>query len=243
MEDRMSENKEIAPMAENSHTSLIALAISQNADVAKIEKLLELQEKYEINQARKAYFKAMAQFKASPLMIEKDKTVTYNAGGKEVSYKHASLCNITQIISKKLSDFDLFASWKTSQVNNVTVTCRIAHSAGHFEETSLSAGADTTGSKNAIQAIGSTITYLERYTLLALTGLATDDQDDDGKKAEDNGIADKENDVLQDWLINTGTTEKQICTALKIESLNNLSKANYAKAISALKAKAEKASK
>jgi hypothetical protein len=54
---------------------------------------------------------------------------------------------------------------------------------GHSESTSLSASPDTSGSKNAIQAIGSTVSYLQRYTILALTGLATEDMDDDGHAA------------------------------------------------------------
>ena len=51
--------------------------------------------------------------------------------------------------------------------------------AWHIRETSP----DDSGGKNPIQSIGSTITYLERYTILALTGLATKEQDDDGKSA------------------------------------------------------------
>jgi hypothetical protein len=53
---------------------------------------------------------------------------------------------------------------------------------GHSERTTLSATADTSGSKNSIQAIGSTVTYLQRYTLLAAVGLAAGG-DDDGQAA------------------------------------------------------------
>ena len=80
-----------------------------------------------------------------------------------------------------MSEQGLTASWSTTQeANQVTVTCRITHVLGHYEETSLSSAHDNSGGKNAIQAIGSAITYLQRYTLLALTGLATKDQDNDG---------------------------------------------------------------
>jgi hypothetical protein len=44
----------------------------------------------------------------------------------------------------------------------------------------LRAGADQSGAKNSIQAIGSTISYLQRYTLKAALGLAAAN-DDDGK--------------------------------------------------------------
>ena len=65
----------------------------------------------------------------------------------------------------------------------MSVICTISHWQGHAESTKLSAAPDNSGSKNSIQAIGSTISYLERYTLLALTGLATHDMDDDGNAA------------------------------------------------------------
>jgi len=58
----------------------------------------------------------------------------------------------------------------------------ISHRDGHSEENSLSADADHSGEKNAIQAIGSTLTYLQRMTLKAALGLAAAD-DDDGKAA------------------------------------------------------------
>ena len=147
-------------------------------DAAGMATLLDAQLKYEANEARKAYAVAMAAFKENPPKIIKDRTVGYN----KVSYSHASLANVTSCINKALSEHGLSASWVTSQVNgSVNVACKITHILGHSEETSLSAAPDTSGSKNAIQAIGSTVTYLQRYTLLALTGLATYDQDDDGK--------------------------------------------------------------
>lgn len=152
-----------------------------NMDVAKLKELLFVQERWEATQAKKAYVQAMAAFKENPPEILKDKTVKYGNTG----YKHASLHNVTSCINQALSVHGLTAAWVTSQDNgSVKVTCKITHIMGHSEETCLSAPPDATGSKNAIQAIGSTVTYLQRYTLLALTGLATYDQDDDGKASE-----------------------------------------------------------
>ena len=51
---------------------------------------------------------------------------------------------------------------------------------GHSEAVSIAGPLDDSGQKNGIQQIGSTITYLERYTLMAIMGLAAHDQDDDG---------------------------------------------------------------
>lgn len=146
-------------------------------DAAGLKQMMELQFMYEENEAKKAYTVAMAAFKADPPKIMKDKTVSYG----QTSYKHASLANVTSTINKALSVHGLSAAWFTEQVESlVKITCTVTHVLGHSENTSLSAPPDDSGSKNVIQQIASTVSYLERYTILAITGLATDDMDDDG---------------------------------------------------------------
>jgi len=177
MNNKEKPKKQISVARDNSPAEMIRMAVSGGADLEDLEKLLTLQERWEKNEARKAYHKAMSEFKENPPKINKDKTVKY----KEVKYNHASLANVVEKITAELSKHGLSASWSTQQNGAITVTCRITHVLGHSEETTLRAGADTTGSKNSIQAIGSTVTYLQRYTLLSALGLATYDQDDDGK--------------------------------------------------------------
>ena len=78
-------------------SELITLAIEKGADLDKLEKVLAIQERYEANQARKAYHKAMSEFKANPPTIDKDKSVSFGAG--KTAYKHASLYNVVKKIS------------------------------------------------------------------------------------------------------------------------------------------------
>jgi len=164
-------------------TDIVMMAIQQKLDPGLIEKMMDLAERNEKNEARKAFNQAMTKFKADPPDIEKDKTVSFGSG--KTSYAHASLANVTKKISKALSAQGLSANWQTEQTDAlIKVTCTICHFQGHCESTSLSAAPDTSGSKNSIQAIGSTISYLERYTLLAITGLATHDMDDDAVASE-----------------------------------------------------------
>jgi len=138
-------------------------------------------------QAKEAYYKAMARWASDAPVIIKDKEVSYKAGGGTTAYKHAGLGNVTQAINTSMSQYGLHASWTTTQPEGkITVECVVTHELGHSESTSLTADADTSGSKNPIQAIGSTVSYLERYTILALTGLATHEQDTDGITANGN---------------------------------------------------------
>ena len=63
---------------------------------------------------------------------------------------------------------------------------------GHSESVTLDAFKEDSGTKNNIQAMGSSITYLERYTLFAATGLASEEQDDDGAGSGDRVMSELE---------------------------------------------------
>ncbi len=162
------------------------MALEKGVDLASIEKMMDLQEKWERNEARKAYFAAVADFKKDPPKIIKDQAVNYNTAKGKTSYNHASLGNVTLLTSVALGEHGLSSSFKQAQAGNgqLTITCTLTHRLGYSESTSLTAPPDSSGGKNGIQAIGSTNSYLERYTLLAILGLATHDMDDDGRGNE-----------------------------------------------------------
>ena len=134
-----------------------------------------LQERWEKNEARKAYVAAVAAFKANPPDIYKTKLVAFG----NTRYKHALIGDVNAIIIDCLTEHGLSHRWEVDQTNGITVSCIITHSMGHSESTKMTAPSDTSGQKNSIQAIASTITYLQRYTLLAATGLTTKDMPDD----------------------------------------------------------------
>jgi len=194
--------------AQASPNAVVIMAMQKGYTPELIEKMMALQERFEANEARKAYHEAMSNFKTNPPEIGKDKTVSFKAGGGQTSYSHASLANVTGKINRALSEHGLSAGWTTVQnEKGITVTCTITHKLGHSESTSLTAAPDTSGSKNAIQAIGSTVSYLERYTILALTGLATHDMDDDGKLG--NGSGDGKMTPFEQWEIKC----REVCEA------------------------------
>ena len=224
-------------------SSLIEMALTNGADekaLEKLEKVLELQERWEANEAKKAYHQAMSDFKENPPDIEKDKTVSYTVQGKgTTTYNHATLANVTNKINSALSKHGLSAAWTTAQDNGtVSVTCKITHSMGHSEETKLSAAPDTTGSKNPIQAIGSTISYLERYTILALTGLATHEMDDDGNGAGgEELISEEQKAELVKEFASRKVDVKKFLAVLKFETIDTIPAKRFTEALAAAKSK------
>lgn len=218
---------------------MIRYAIEKNAPIEQLERLLALRERYEAAEARKAYHVAMAGFKAEPPKIRKDKKVKFSGGsGAQVGYSHASLGNVTETINTGLSKHGLSAAWFPAQNGgSISVTTRITHKLGHFEECTLTAQADTSGAKNSIQAIGSTISYLERYGLLALAGLATYDMDDDGAAAVTAFIDKKQLNNIIDLLSEKNANQAKFLEYMGVESLEKIPASQYTRAVAAINSK------
>lgn len=167
---------------------LLLYAMQKGGNIEQVEKLMELQMRWEADQARKAYVADMAEFKKNPPKIVKDKLVEHSG----ISYKHATLGGVTGAIVEGLAAYGFSHRWDTEQLEGglIVVTCVLTHKLGHSERTTLKSGRDDSGKKNNIQAMASAITYLQRYTLLAACGLATNDQnDDDGSSAEEGELS------------------------------------------------------
>lgn len=178
--------QQLAPAAPRSTMDMIDMAVSKGASIEVLERLMSLHERWEISQARRSFDAAMAAAKAEIPPIKKNQSVGFkskDATKSSTSYTHEDLGEIARTIDPILAKYGLSYRFRTAQAPAITVTCIIAHKGGHCEETTLSAGADTSGNKNSIQAIGSTVTYLQRYTLKAALGLSAT-QDDDGKVAD-----------------------------------------------------------
>lgn len=170
------------PTVTGSTANDLLLYVMQNGgSIAEVREFMQLKREYEADEARKAYVADMAQFKLNPPTIVKDKAVGYtNKDGTFTGYKHASLGNVTNAIVEGLARHGFSHRWDVKQEGAIAhVTCTITHRLGHSESVAMQAAKDDSGKKNAIQQVASAVAYLQRYTLLAATGLATHDQDDD----------------------------------------------------------------
>lgn len=175
----MAAETQIIPIRDDRPTpmNVIQLAISQGADVERLTKLFELQERWEANEARKAFNVAMAEFKAEAIKLVRTKAIT---DGPLKGKKHVELGEVVRVVTPALSQHGLSISWKLSKdaPEWMEVTCTLRHIEGHTESVSMGAAPDTGPGRNAIQARGSAKTYLERYTATAILGLAPEEDDD-----------------------------------------------------------------
>jgi hypothetical protein len=227
--------------------TMIDRALATGAAPETLEKLLALQERWEANQGRKAFDEAMAAAKAEIPTITKNRKVGYEHknGGGETSYRHEDLGEIARVVAPILAKHGLSYRYRTtSEINHpVSVTCIVSHRDGHFEENTLVAGADNSGKKNSIQAIGSTITYLQRYTLKAALGLAASSDDDGGKadQTEDDGpITEDQAKAIRDLASDVGADLERFCTYFRIEAVPDLPARDFNRAMQSLEKKRAK---
>lgn len=154
------------------------LAIRQG-NVDALLKFFELQERIDAREARKAFDVAFAAFKAEAPKLTKTKPVSFD-NGKNIQYKYTPLDEIAEAVGSPLARHGLSYNWEQAQLQDgvIAIACILRHAQGHSIQNTLSAKADPSGSKNAIQAIGSAVSYLRRYTLLGVLGMATGDDSD-----------------------------------------------------------------
>ena len=232
------------PQVAQSSVSLVQMAMQKNYDPEFIKQMMDLQERNDARVAKQAYHKAMAKFKANPPEIWRDMQVKYEQGTKTTEWSHADLATAGKAIDIALGKHGLNSTWRLLPIENnkTRVTCIIAHELGHSEETFLEAGPDKTGSKNDIQAIGSTVFYLERYTLFALTGLAPARMDDDGKSTSGpvEYINDQQYGSIIDMINEADADEGKFLEYLKIESIEKMPLNKFNMAVKALEAKLAK---
>lgn len=177
----MTDKKAVA-VQQNSPYALIQSAVSSGANIDTLEKLLSLQERWEATEAKKAFIAAMQAFQAIKPILIRAQEVSFN----KTAYKFCSLPVIEAALRDPLAQCGLsFRFENVNQEGGFGVRCIVTHAAGHSEFTEMFAPADDSGNKNKIQAIGSTSTYLMRYTLIAAFALTTADEDDDGQSNSD----------------------------------------------------------
>jgi len=221
---------------------MLERAVSSNAGVEVISKLMDLQDRWQAGQARRSFDEAMAAAKAEIPVIMKNREVDFTSSKGRTNYRHEDLAEIARTVDPILTKHGLSYRFRTTSQPNepVSVTCIVSHRHGHSEENTLSAGRDESGNKNSIQAVGSTITYLQRYTLKAALGLAASN-DDDGSASEKPAFI--TSDQLQRIIALTDEVKadkERFCKYLKIGSLAEILASDFDHAMKLLEAKRSK---
>ena len=228
--------EETKAIAVVSPAELIQQAVAGGADLVKLEKLLELQERWEKNEARKLFAKDFAVAQANILPVVKKK---FN---KQTQSNYAELANIiesAQPIYTKEGFSVTFNEGDCPKEGHARILADVLHCAGHKEQYHLDIPLDGTGIKGntnmtPIHGKASCISYGKKYLMCMIWNIPT--ADNDGQTATVK-VSNKELMMIRDLLIAKDMTEKSLIEFLKVDSLENLPMDQYMKAISAINAK------
>ena len=197
---------ELVPAGEHITKSPPAGALSETADllaiiakaardpdvnVDKMRELFALKRELEADAAKRAYYAALAKAKGEFGPIIKTRLVDYEhtQGEGRTTYRYEEFADIGAVVDPILSKHGLSYRHKSTQTNGkIVVTCILSHELGHSEETSLEGVEDKSGRKNPNQAIASTISYLQRYTVKEALGIGAGRDDDAAESPADEVI-------------------------------------------------------
>lgn len=153
-----------------------------SVDIDKMERLIAMQERVQGREAQTAYYAALAEMQPNLPIIDERGGIKDRSGAIQSTY--ALWEDVNEAIRPTLSEHGFSLSFRVSRAEGeIIVTGVLAHRYGHREETTLTLPTDTSGSKNAVQAVGSSTSYGKRYTAFALLNITTTGEDDDGNKA------------------------------------------------------------
>jgi hypothetical protein len=189
-------------------------AMNPAVDIDKMERLLEMQERVMARRAKAAYIDALAAAQSElPIIVER--------GEGHGNIRYALWEDINEAIKPILAKHGFALSFKTGwDGDKISVTGVLAHREGHSEETTMLLPSDTSGSKNAVQAVGSSTSYGKRYTAQALLNLTSRGEDDDGEAAGiGETVTEEQLTALREKIEATKADIEKFCRFFRIESL------------------------
>lgn len=233
----------VAPVVQSDGAAMISMleraARDPAVDIEKFERLMTMKERVESQAAMRAFNAAVSLAKGNIPPIFKNKVVDFTSQKGRTNYRHEDFAEVARAVDPVLKKHGLSYRFRSSQAGNkLTVVCILSHADGHFEETTLEVAEDHTGNKNAIQAIGSAATYLQRYTLKLALGLSASADDDGKSSAAPAVISDEQADTITKALTDTQTDVVKFLSYFKAESVSYLLVKDFDRAMSALSKKA-----
>ena len=128
-----------------------------------------------------------------------------------------------------------------AQDGKITVTGVLGHRDGHSEESTIPLPHDSSGSKNAVQAVGSSTSYGKRYTATLLLNIRTKGEDDDGKSGGDSAaISEDQAEHIIEMLTRDKADVVGFCRYMKINSIIELPADQYKRACEVINTRSQK---
>ena len=163
------------------------LATNPQLNIEVFDRLLAARRSEEDRAAERAFNLAMSVAKGELQPVLKTRDVDFQSqrpGAARTKYKYENFADVAKVVDPVFAVRGLAYRFAVEQQGDMAkVTCIVSHADGYSERVKLETKVDpgSTG-MSMVQALGSALTYLQRYGLRAAIGLAAA-VDDDGRGA------------------------------------------------------------
>lgn len=152
--------------------------VMQSQSIDEVERLMILRREIEANDARTAYQRDFIQLQSKlPAIVKSSKASFSTKKGGQATYSFAKIDELTSALKPYMIEHGFSFMFKQREIHgSVYVSCIVMHVQGHRESSDMSGPVDLTGSKNHMQAVASTVSYLRRLTFTSAFGLSVVDE-------------------------------------------------------------------
>ena len=198
--------KEHAPAVQYDMENLTfaeRIILDPSIDMDRVDRAIEMQRASEAYSAEKAFNVALAEMQPNL------PAVSANGEGHN-NIKYGRLEDIQGAIRPILQEYGFAVRFKVHESDaGLAVECILSHREGHSDSDTIPLPLDTTGSKNDVQARGSTVSYGKRYTLCNILNIQVGGLDNDGgAPLSGNTLTPEQANFITDTLKALGTSEE-----------------------------------
>lgn len=211
---------------ENQYTSIIEkMATNPDVDVVKLEKMLDMQERIMAKQAEIDFNIAMTEMQPNIPIIKHTK--------KAHNSSYAPYDEIERTIKPVYTKHGFSIRFnQKSESEFTTYTCILSHKNGHSVSADIRLPNDTSGGKNAIQSVASTVSYAKRYLVSMLLNIATTNEDNDGNSFAT--VTDEQSKALENLAEQVGMNIENFVGYFEASSISDIKQSDYRKAYAIL---------
>jgi len=188
---RTDNTGELAPVQDYGGGILAVIeraARDPNVDVDKMERLFAMQERVLAQQAKVAFTEAKIAMRPELPEVTMKGMIRIPSKDSTKPPQETPFARFEDIHDAVMPiitshGFDLKFKNGLAPDGKVRVTTILSHIGGHEETTEFDLPHDSSGSKNSVQAVGSSTSYGKRYGTIAILNIKVAGEDDDGQAA------------------------------------------------------------
>lgn len=220
-----------APAPRNLLEVVATAVMDPRCDVAKMQALLDMQERVEEREAKKAFTIAFNALQAELPIINRDGKIDHGdgltaKGNRKLKTSFATYPNLNRVCGPlmKKHGFTFSTSMEPEASGAMVAVSTLEHIGGASRSTRFRLTADSTGGKNNQQGWGSSQQYGMRYNMIALLNIvseAKEDADNDGFPVDHDPktITEKQAAELIKLLDDAGGDKRKFCEAMGVDGI------------------------